>query len=299
MKLKRKEIDDINEDFSDFSLSSPALKIRRLDVDLPPIMEQVVEVEEDALNQERAIVLFNPSPTNQINTNNFTLSVHPHHLIISPYNTTTNRLFTPSDFPNIKWEDDNDDHQSDQHQENKCLAVVPWVAPLLPPTNQPIIHLSQSEQDAPQFMEADECGPAAMDVEDGGYALVDPYDSNGLPWQQQQQQQQQQHCLIPQMPTTTSTPVTWFQHRTLRSVFWNSQALDTQECILEIARHRALAIGVYFGNRQSNGKGAHLSAAFTLCPNAGLDRRSLTVYFYFFKAFPPLCQSEEFTLRFA
>lgn len=30
MKLKRKDLDQVNDDFSDFSLSSPARKIRRL-----------------------------------------------------------------------------------------------------------------------------------------------------------------------------------------------------------------------------------------------------------------------------
>lgn len=29
-KLKRKDLEDVNDDFSDFSLSSPARKIRRL-----------------------------------------------------------------------------------------------------------------------------------------------------------------------------------------------------------------------------------------------------------------------------
>lgn len=30
MKMKRKDIEEVNDDFSDFSLSSPARKIRRL-----------------------------------------------------------------------------------------------------------------------------------------------------------------------------------------------------------------------------------------------------------------------------
>lgn len=38
-KMKRKDLDQVSDDFSDFSLSSPARKIRRLDAELPPIME--------------------------------------------------------------------------------------------------------------------------------------------------------------------------------------------------------------------------------------------------------------------
>jgi len=56
-KLKRKDIDQVNDDFSDFSLSSPATKIRRLDAELPPIIE---EEEPFVENHEKAIVLFNP-----------------------------------------------------------------------------------------------------------------------------------------------------------------------------------------------------------------------------------------------
>uniref|UniRef100_A0A7C9CDU6 Uncharacterized protein n=1 Tax=Opuntia streptacantha TaxID=393608 RepID=A0A7C9CDU6_OPUST len=40
MKLKRKDLHEVNDDFSDFSLSSPARKIRRLDAELPPIIEE-------------------------------------------------------------------------------------------------------------------------------------------------------------------------------------------------------------------------------------------------------------------
>ncbi|KAG8386752.1 hypothetical protein BUALT_Bualt03G0181700 [Buddleja alternifolia] len=39
MKLKRKDLEDVNDDFSNFSLSSPVRKILRLDSELPPIFE--------------------------------------------------------------------------------------------------------------------------------------------------------------------------------------------------------------------------------------------------------------------
>ncbi|CAJ2676356.1 unnamed protein product [Trifolium pratense] len=60
--LKRKVdgvVNHITDDFSDFSLSSPATKIRRLDAELPPIVEEDDE-HLDAPNDERAIVLFKP-----------------------------------------------------------------------------------------------------------------------------------------------------------------------------------------------------------------------------------------------
>ncbi|KAK1289388.1 hypothetical protein QJS10_CPB18g00049 [Acorus calamus] len=39
-KMKRRDLDEVNDEFSEFSLSSPARKIRRLDLELPPIMEE-------------------------------------------------------------------------------------------------------------------------------------------------------------------------------------------------------------------------------------------------------------------
>ncbi|CAA6671177.1 unnamed protein product [Spirodela intermedia] len=39
-KMKRKDLEEVYDEFSEFSLSSPARKIRRLDTELPPIMEE-------------------------------------------------------------------------------------------------------------------------------------------------------------------------------------------------------------------------------------------------------------------
>ncbi|KAK6126634.1 hypothetical protein DH2020_039620 [Rehmannia glutinosa] len=88
LKLKRKDLEDVNDDFSDFSLSSPARKIRRLDAELPPIIEEeecetpiafehtmlheqsfvndssggikIEELPNVPSNEEKAIVLFKP-----------------------------------------------------------------------------------------------------------------------------------------------------------------------------------------------------------------------------------------------
>ncbi|KAK9098313.1 hypothetical protein Syun_025358 [Stephania yunnanensis] len=40
MKMKRKDLEEVVDDFTDFYLTSPARKIRRLDAELPPIMEE-------------------------------------------------------------------------------------------------------------------------------------------------------------------------------------------------------------------------------------------------------------------
>ena len=88
-KLKRKDIDLVNDDFSDFSLSSPATKIRRLDAELPPIIE---EEEPFVENHEKAIVVFNPLPHHQLRSPS-TLSFSLNPDLISGFKSK------PLDFP--------------------------------------------------------------------------------------------------------------------------------------------------------------------------------------------------------
>ncbi|KAG8373937.1 hypothetical protein BUALT_Bualt11G0077100 [Buddleja alternifolia] len=100
MKLKRKDLEDVNDDFSDFSLSSPARKIRRLDSELPPIIEdeecdiplvfeqsvpqeqrfgvRIEELPDLPENEERAIVIFSPPNPRLQSPSNFSVSVDPH-----------------------------------------------------------------------------------------------------------------------------------------------------------------------------------------------------------------------------
>ncbi|PON81339.1 DBH-like monooxygenase [Trema orientale] len=236
-KLKRKEAEDLHQvshDFSDFSLSSPARKIRRLDAELPPILEEeepevisfpssmatgrgplIEELDSvpDPLpihnhrdphphdDKDKAIVLFKPlnSPIFH-NSPNISLSLDSN--FISGFK---DRLIRgPS---NQKKTSNGDDIAAG----NECLAVVPWVPPsqLIPPTEA-----SQIPAEAPlESMEED-----AMEIEDDSnrtapQLVQQGYDSyagmsgagEGIP------QWYQQHCMVPQPPHNTSTPITWFQ----------------------------------------------------------------------------------------
>nr|CAD1825415.1 unnamed protein product [Ananas comosus var. bracteatus] len=73
-KMKRRDLDEADDEFFEFSLSSPATKIRRLDAEfnVAPIAEkdgEPLEIEEamgdssldlPSMNEERAIVLYKP-----------------------------------------------------------------------------------------------------------------------------------------------------------------------------------------------------------------------------------------------
>lgn len=215
MTKKRKEVgqlDQVNDDFSDFSLSSPARKIRRLDTQLPPIMEEE-EVEFDSAqiqmncngpvieeleNQERAIVPFNPVNNPLFhNPSNVSVSLSPD--LISGFK----EQFLRSSYYGMKCDEDEDN-------KIQCKAVVPWVPSQLQPT--PSMEVSQAEAGG-EFMEDEEMGTAAMEIEESSTSPAQGT-SNGYGggmWNEGFPQWQQQHCMIPQLPQNTSTPITWLQ----------------------------------------------------------------------------------------
>ncbi|KAF8118978.1 hypothetical protein N665_0001s0036 [Sinapis alba] len=200
MKMKRKEIDRVNDDFSDFSLSSPATKIRRLDLDLPPIMEEEVvdmplvmeeEIQSSSENEERAIVLFKPLPQH-----------HQPHLFVdrSLISGLKNRFLH-----NVAEADED-------YRTNKQQAVVPWN-----PSHFQFLESTGTFQEPrePEIVELDGedemMEEADMDVEEKENSSSITSGSVSLPEWQQQQQQQLQHCMVPQLPQTNSTPISWFR----------------------------------------------------------------------------------------
>ncbi|CAI9293843.1 unnamed protein product [Lactuca saligna] len=201
MKLKRKDLDEVNDDFCDFSLSSPARKIRRLDAELPPIveeeemgsplvfeqsvpsqatsMEQVMTRSSVAINElngslpeneERAIVLYDPM-------NNI-----PSLQSRSPFSISVNSDFLSG-------------YKSGSEPSKGSLAVVPWVAP-------PSHHRGNPEvgfPEASEMMDADDMEAITMDIED----------ANSQQFPRNEMNQWQQHCMIPEAPMNLSTPISW------------------------------------------------------------------------------------------
>ncbi|VVA99099.1 unnamed protein product [Arabis nemorensis] len=195
MKMKRKDIDRVNDDFSDFSLSSPARKIRRLDLDLPPIMEEE-EIQSAPVNEERAIVLFKP-PQHHCQPSSGQLFVDRN--LISGFK---NRFLQNAAL--------DDDLYDEDDKTNKHQAIVCWN-----PSQFQFLESTGTikESHEPEIVELDGedtmMEEAAMDVDEGNSG------SASLPQQQQlaegsYQWQQQLHCMVPQLPQTNSTPISWF-----------------------------------------------------------------------------------------
>lgn len=203
-KLKRKEIEQFNDDFSDFSLSSPATKIRRLDSDLPlpPIIEEDDPFSE---NQEKAIVLFNPlilhnSPLqSHLRSPNSTLSISLSSDLISGFK---NQILQAADMKSAESEERKEEMEG-------CLAVVPWV-----PSQVPSVSVESREVPASDEMDMEMDVEENARMDDGhGYefgGLVPP-PSEGLHYWPTPPPSQQQHCLVPQPPQNTFTPITWSQ----------------------------------------------------------------------------------------
>lgn len=223
--MKRKEVEEVYDDFAEFSLSSPARKIRRLDAELPRIMEeeplmplscdqQVAVPMESAVpstpapNEERALVLYKPVNTpimmqSSGGSSNFTFKVHPD--LISGLK---NQVYWPGGVNSITEVKDEEERSMNNGatSTNSCLAVVPWVPQqhqaATPGTDNATVGVELAE---PMAIEA-EGDASTMEIEgreSGGMEMgMGAGAGEGL-------QQWQQHCMTPQLPQNTSTPIMW------------------------------------------------------------------------------------------
>ncbi|KAI3496331.1 hypothetical protein L1887_38689 [Cichorium endivia] len=189
------------------------LKIRRLDAELPPIIEeeemvnpvlpsQPTSVEQVMTstpvslpeNEERALVLYEPMNNNNIpslqSRSPFSLSVNSDFL--SRYKS---KYFTPYILESVDGKPE--EHDGDSVSKTGSLAVVPWVAP-------PSHHRGHSEvevvPEASEMMDSDDMEAMTMDIE---------YDNNSQQIHRNEMNQWQQHCLIPEAPVNLSTPISW------------------------------------------------------------------------------------------
>ncbi|KAM0943242.1 hypothetical protein DsansV1_C13g0120161 [Dioscorea sansibarensis] len=223
--LKRKELDDVSDGFSEFSLLSPSIKMRRLDVELPSVMQEEPAVplvfqqqllseqigsaapEVDAViedvplipvNEERAIILYKPidSP-----------------LYLSPSSSNVSFTVSSDMLPRLKnqaflCQNSNLGVSNSlincKEAANDTLAVVPW-APTKTSATSWLQFEGSSSSVSIEPVEAEEEG-ASMEVEEESEQTSGSGTGTGV-----FQQWHQQHCMTPEIPTTTTTttPVMW------------------------------------------------------------------------------------------
>ncbi|TMW92827.1 hypothetical protein EJD97_012516 [Solanum chilense] len=236
LKMKRKDLEDVNDEFSDFSLSSPARKIRRLDAVLPPIIEEVEEPEipiafEQATtypsfgsnavnrglvieelpsvpeNEERAIVLFKPMNTQPMHSpSNFSVKVDPQFL-----NGFKSQVFWDNTTNAFRLVDANEAAQQDDSSSAKeCLAVVPWVPSQFPSAAEAEV---LSQPDVSDMMDAEDMEGVAMDIEDNSVDVEPRIAVDAGAVNDGLHHWQQQHCMTTtQPPQNTSTPIPWYSN---------------------------------------------------------------------------------------
>ncbi|KAH0669934.1 hypothetical protein KY290_026939 [Solanum tuberosum] len=236
LKMKRKDLEDVYDEFSEFSLSSPARKIRRLDADLPPIIEEVEEPEipiafEQAAtypsfgsnavnrglvieelpsvpeNEERAIVLFKPMNTQPVHSpSNFSVKVDPQFL-----NGLKSQIFWDNTANAFRLVDNEETQQDDSSSAKECLAVVPWFpSQFLSAAEAEVL----SQPDVSDMMDAEDMEGVAMDIEDNSVD-VGPrtaVETGAVGVNDGLHHWQQQHCMTTtQLPQNTSTPIPWYR----------------------------------------------------------------------------------------
>ncbi|XP_022921355.1 uncharacterized protein LOC111429650 [Cucurbita moschata] len=243
MKMKRKDLDQFNDEFSEFSLSSPARKIRRLDVGLPPIIEEeeppeIAVLGNEPLMPENFVVGGNGlrieelPDASSVSASACATGDRPfrdnHERAIVLFNAANTPFLQSSPFsvsvdPDIisglksKIVRENccdgrlkfGENDEEMGTENKNLAVVPWVPRLQVPATTT---MDVAQEEAPQLMEAEEeVGEATMEVEDENLSSQRAYGYGGMDGASGIHQWHQQHCMIQQLPQQTSSPITWFR----------------------------------------------------------------------------------------
>ncbi|XP_017700290.2 uncharacterized protein LOC103715535 isoform X1 [Phoenix dactylifera] len=230
-KMKRKDLEEVYGDFSEFSLSSPARKIRRLDAELPPIMEEedsavpvVFEFEQQqlprdlmsgsssmpesgstmtdavpvpALNEERSLVLYKPVDA---------------QLLWSPAQSNVSFRVSSDLIHGLKnqaFQSGNQMRVEDKSAvSSNCLAVVPWVpnkgSVVATGSGDPIEVQSKVSQEP---MEAEQIESVSMEVEEERDQAEQASIDGGAGGEGFHQWQQ--HCMTPQLPPNPSTPVMW------------------------------------------------------------------------------------------
>ncbi|KAL3534917.1 hypothetical protein ACH5RR_003378 [Cinchona calisaya] len=224
--MKRKDLDQVNDEFSDFSLSSPARKIRRLDAELAPIIEEdepeipitfeqpkaegsfgsngrggvmIEELSNGLENEERAIVVFNPinSPFMQSPTN-YSISVSPQ--LISDLKSQLLGSNQSNQWRSLDIKEGEDENNSGPR--NESLAVVPWVPSQFHSTVGAV-----PQMDVSGMMEVEDMEVSTMDVEDDNVSFEQ---KTGMNVNEGLHQWQQQHCMLPQPSQNITTPIVWY-----------------------------------------------------------------------------------------
>lgn len=215
---KRKELEQVVDGLSDFSLSGPAAKSRRLDSGLPPIMEEeppapsvafhmmgekinsgvnmssVDVMMEGAIphhvpSEDMALVLYKPVP--------FGPGISSSSFIVSPdlIRGLKNHAFNQTSYGEL---------QDESPERSNSLALVPWTPPKMSIRSDWVASEPSEPESTQNFevpMEADETELTYMDVEEAPEATAGVFDG--------EDPRHWQHCMTPPSLPNPSAHVMW------------------------------------------------------------------------------------------
>uniref|UniRef100_A0A7N0U722 Uncharacterized protein n=1 Tax=Kalanchoe fedtschenkoi TaxID=63787 RepID=A0A7N0U722_KALFE len=243
--MKRKDFEDAYDDFSCFSYAASARKSRRLDCELPPIIEDELDsgvqivpdqgflqenshsgtvfVPKEAStaaslipndpSQELAIVLYDPANVAIQGLNKFPSSSY-RSFVLSPellsdwrsqmFGQGNQRRLTITEL---------DEHSDEMNhiQSSNSMAVVPWVGASPPPRSTPAPRATMMTSEPMEEADA-EC--ETMETDEDHCISTPGYINEGSAMNQMRGgvvtlPPQQPHCLLPQYPPNTYTPIPW------------------------------------------------------------------------------------------
>uniref|UniRef100_A0A0A9CSK3 Uncharacterized protein n=1 Tax=Arundo donax TaxID=35708 RepID=A0A0A9CSK3_ARUDO len=219
---KRKELEEVVDGLSGFSLSGPAAKSRRLDRELPPIMEEeapassmpfqhemlgedinsgvnmpsVEDMMEGAMlphvsSENMALVLYKPVDNPVL----FGPGISSSSFIVSSdlIRGLKNHAFNQGNYHEL---------EDKSPERSNSLALVPWAPPQLAIKSDWVTSELKTTQHFEMPMEADEAEVTSMDVEEVPEATAMGFDGDNL-------HQWQQHCTTPPSLPNPSDHVMW------------------------------------------------------------------------------------------
>ncbi|KAM7481060.1 hypothetical protein LguiB_005643 [Lonicera macranthoides] len=161
-----------------------------------PIIEELPTVPE---NEERAIVLFKPVNNASMFQSPSSYSISVDSNIISGFKNQG--LWGSNSNPIRASKDEEEKQDNNLGTTNRNLAVVPWVPSKFPQAAE------IPQTNASELMEAEYAEATTMDIEDesAGVNQIPGNEFSGMGgvWSQ--------HCIVPQPPENTSTPIVWFR----------------------------------------------------------------------------------------
>ncbi|OEL36889.1 hypothetical protein BAE44_0002092 [Dichanthelium oligosanthes] len=218
---KRKELEQVVDGLSDFSLSGPAAKSRRLDPGLPPIMEEdppapsmafqmLGEKINTGVNMPSVEVMMEGAMSHHVPSDSEDMALVLYKPVDNPLpfgpGISSSSFIVSSDlirglkshaFNQVSYHE----LEGESPERSNSLALVPWKPPQMPISSDWVASEPERAQIFEEPMEADETEITSMDFEEAPEATAGGFDGENV--------HQWQHCMTPPIFPNPSAHFMW------------------------------------------------------------------------------------------